>query len=257
MRASLKKKLKNKSVCVGSWIQIGHPAVAEIMANQGFDWLCVDLEHGHIDIESLTNIFRTLQVYNIASLARLPKNDETWIRRALDAGADGLIIPLINTAEEARYAVKMAKYPPEGSRGFGYCRANTYGAKFNEYVEKINEEVLIIAQIEHFKAIENLPEILDVNGIDAVFIGPMDLSGSYGRIGQLDSPEMKTALEKYLSLCEQAGMPAGLHIIKPEPSSVIRALESGYTLIALGLDVTFLNEGANKAMNSIITEKIT
>ena len=252
MRTSLKNKLKNRKLSLGSWIQIGHPAVAEIMANQGFDWLCVDLEHGHIDIESLTNIFRTLKAYDIASLVRLPKNDEVWIRRSLDAGADGLIIPMINTPEEARYAVRMAKYPVEGSRGFGYCRANAYGAKFNEYVENINEEVLIIAQIEHFSAINNLQEILEVDGIDAVFIGPLDLSGSYGHTGQLDSPEMKMALEKYLSFCEQVGKPAGLHIVEPDKSSVKNAVESGYTFIALGLDVTFLREGALNAMNSVM-----
>ena len=139
MSLTLKNKLKDRRLCLGSWIQIGHPAVAEIMAAQGFDWLCVDLEHGHIGIESLTNIFRTLKGHKIASLARLPKNEEVWIKRSLDAGADGLIIPMINSPEEAEYAVRMAKYPPVGVRGFGYCRANSYGNKFDEYVERIRQ----------------------------------------------------------------------------------------------------------------------
>lgn len=257
MRTSLKEKLKNRELSIGSWIQIGHPAVAEIMASQGFDWLCVDLEHGHIDLESLTNILRTLEAYDITSLVRVPKNDEVWIRRSLDAGADGLIIPMINSEEDAQNAVNFSKYPPEGLRGFGYCRANGYGEKFNSYVERINDEVVIVAQIEHFSAIANLNSILNVEGIDAVFIGPLDLSGSYGHTGNLDSPEMKKALEHYLSLCEKMRIPAGLHIVNPDNSSLSNAIKSGYTFIALGLDVYFLKDGAQNSLDKILMFKET
>lgn len=243
---TLKSKLKNHEPTIGSWIQIGHPAVAEILAQQGFDWLCVDLEHGNVDLESMTNIFRSLKAFQVAPLVRLPKNDEIWIKRSLDAGAEGIIIPMVNSAEEAKLAVKLAKYPPVGSRGYGYSRANKYGSDFQRYIYGANENLVIIAQIEHFSAIDNLEEILKVPGIDGAFIGPLDLSGSYGKTGELASPEMKTAMKKYLECCKKAEITAGLHIVHPDESSILEALDAGYRFLALGLDVVFLGQTANQ-----------
>ena len=145
--------LKNK-LSIGTWIQIGHPALAEILARVGYDWICVDLEHGSIDIESLTDLFRAVEVNDCVPIARLPFNDPIWIRRSLDAGAMGLIIPMVNSAQEIKAAIRHAKYPPRGERGYGYSRANSYGMDFKEYIAEANETIAIIAQIEHKDGIE-------------------------------------------------------------------------------------------------------
>ena len=131
----LKETLKNNRLSVGTWIQIGHPACVEILAGSGFDWICVDLEHGVIDLESMSNLFRTIERFDCVSIARIPANDPVWIHRTLDAGAKGIIVPMIKNRKEARKAISESKYPPLGERGFGYSRANAYGSNFIEYIK--------------------------------------------------------------------------------------------------------------------------
>ena len=243
-----RRKIKNSEPTFGSWIQIAHPAIAEIMANQNFDWLCVDLEHGITDIESMANLFRTIDAFDVLPMARLPKNDDIWIRRCLDAGAKGLIIPMVNSEEEARYAVRCSKYPPTGIRGFGYSRANRYGETFGDYIGKANDEVIVIAQIEHKDAITSLVQIVDVDGIDGLFIGPLDLSGSYGKTGDMECEEMQSAFTKYLEICGKKSKPAGFHIVRPDEKNVGWAIQKGFNFIALGLDVVFLSESCKKTV---------
>jgi len=251
----LKNALNKRELTLGGWMQIGHPAVAEIFAKAGFDWVCVDLEHGAIGLETMTNIFRTLDGYDCIPVARLPKNDFVWIRRSLDSGAKALIIPMVNSAEEAEYAIRIAKYPPRGERGFGYSRANSHGRIFDEYITTANDEIAMIMQIEHKDAINNLEAILQVPDVDGVFIGPLDLSGSYGKTGQMNSPEMINALKIYLDLCQRFKKPAGIHIVKPNTENIQDAIKKGYNLIALGLDNVFLNQGADKVLNAIRKKK--
>ena len=162
MENKLKAALLERKLSLGAWIQIGHPACAEIFAKAGFDWICVDLEHGAIGIETMTNIFRTIDAFDCVPVARLPINDPVWICRTLDAGARGLIIPMVKTAEEAEFAISKAKYPPRGERGYGYSRANLHGIDFENYITTANEEIAIIAQIEHKDGIDNLESILQV-----------------------------------------------------------------------------------------------
>lgn len=245
----IKRKIKNCELTFGSWIQIGHPAIAEVMASQGFDWLCVDLEHGIIDIETMANLLRAIDAAGILPMARLPKNDDIWIRRCLDAGAKGLIIPMVNSEEEARFAANCSKYQPTGARGFGYARVNGYGNNFDEYIKKANEEVIIIAQIEHKDAISSLEKIIAVDGIDGLFIGPLDLSGSYGKTGDMECEEMVAAFEKYLKLCDEKSKPAGFHVVRPSRENVNWAINEGFNFIALGLDVVFLSDSCKTVVN--------
>jgi 2-keto-3-deoxy-L-rhamnonate aldolase RhmA len=239
--------LKNE-LSLGTWIQIGHPAVAEILARSGYNWVCVDLEHGSIDLETLTHLFCAIEAQDVVPLARLPMNDPVWIRRSLDAGAKGLIIPMIKSAEEIESAIRYAKYPPAGERGFGYARANRYGMDFDDYISHANDTIAIIAQIEHKDAIENIESIVQVPDLDAVFIGPLDLSGSYGKTGQLDCPEMRQALEKYLNACAKFKKTAGIHVVNPDEVSVREAIEKGYSLISLGVDGRFLAAASGQAL---------
>lgn len=251
MENKLKAALLERKLSLGAWIQIGHPACAEIFAEAGFDWICVDLEHGAIGIETMTNIFRTIDAFDCVPVARLPINDPVWICRTLDAGARGLIIPMVKTAEEAEFAISKAKYPPRGERGYGYSRANLHGIDFENYITTANEEIAIIAQIEHKDGIDNLESILQVPDVDGVFIGPLDLSGSYGKVGQLECPEMIDAMQKYLNICDKYKKSAGMHIVRPNPENIKDALKLGYNLIALGLDNVFLDEGATNALKVI------
>jgi len=250
MKNKFRRALLERQVTLGSWVQIGHPVSAEVFARAGFDWVCVDLEHGVIDLESTADIFRAMSGFDCVPVARLPLNDPIWIRRVLDTGARGLIIPMVKTAAEAEAAIREAKYPPRGTRGFGYSRANLYGADFDSYIASANDEIAMVMQIEHKDAIANLDAILQVEGVDGVFIGPLDLSGSMGITGQLDHPQMVAALDSYRSVCRLHKKAAGMHIIRPNEENVRRALGRGYTMLALGLDNLFMEQAARVALKA-------
>jgi 2-keto-3-deoxy-L-rhamnonate aldolase RhmA len=232
----------------GAWLQIGHAACAEIFGRLGFDWICVDLEHGAIDLESTAAIFRAVEAAGSVPVARLPMDDPIWIRRTLDAGARGLIIPMVNSAEQARAVVRYGKYPPLGERGFGYSRANLHGIDFEPYIQDANREIALVMQVEHRHGIDAIDQILEVEGVDGAFIGPLDLSGSYGKTGQLDCPEMVDALSRFRRSCAAHGKPAGMHVVRPGNGNVEQAIRDGYTMIALGLDTVFLAAGAQAAL---------
>ncbi|MBN1345414.1 MAG: 2,4-dihydroxyhept-2-ene-1,7-dioic acid aldolase [Phycisphaerae bacterium] len=250
MRNPLRRALLERRLSLGTWIQIGHPAVAEILARAGFDWVCVDLEHGAIDLETMTNLFRALDGFDCVPVARLPLNDPIWIHRTLDAGARGLIIPMVKTPDEADAAVREAKYPPRGVRGFGYSRANMHGRDFESAIAEANDEIAMIMQIEHKDSIPNLDAICRVDGVDGLFIGPMDLSGSMGVTGQMSHPDVVRALDTYRDACARHEKPAGMHIVRPTPENVKESIDKGYTLIALGVDAVFLDAGAAAAMKA-------
>lgn len=250
MKNKLRRALLQREVTLGSWIQIGHPATAEVLARAGFDWVCVDLEHGAIDLETTAGIFRALGGSDCVPVARLPANDPVWIHRVLDAGAGALIIPMVKTAAEAEAAVREAKYPPRGRRGYGYSRANGHGADFGAYIASANDEIAMVMQIEHHEAVANLDAILEVEGVDGVFIGPLDLSGSMGITGQMEHPRMVAALAEYRAVCARREKTAGLHIVRPDEAGIRRALAEGYTMLALGLDTVFLQEGARASLRA-------
>lgn len=246
-----KSALEKRRLSLGSWVQIGHPAVAEVLAGCGMDWICVDLEHGAIDLSEMTNLFRAIDSFKSCTpIARLPLNDPIWIRRTLDAGAQGLIIPMINHPSEAEAAIKQAKYPPCGIRGFGYSRSNKHGMHFSKSTNTFNDELVMIMQIEHKNAIDHLDEILEVPGVDGLFIGPLDLSGSMGLVGQLDHPQMVDALTRYRKACLRHKKAAGIHIVRPTPSIIKQSIDEGYSFIAMGLDNVFIEEGAKASLHA-------
>lgn len=237
-----RQKLKNGGYIVGSWIQIPHPVSVEIMAHAGFDFLTIDLEHGAVDIETATNLFRAIEATNrnVIPMVRLPGNDYSITKRYIDAGAKGIFVPLVNSREDAEEAVRSAKYPPEGERGVGFCRANLYGIEFDQYMEEANDDILIVVQIEHVKAVENIEEILTTPGIDGAFIGPYDLSASMGIPGDLNHVDMQDAMERVLESCKKHNVAPGLHIISPQIEEINKRLEQGYRLIAYSLDTVML-----------------
>ncbi len=250
MKNQFRQALLDRTRTFGAWLQIAHPTPAEIFARLGYDWVCVDLEHGAIDIEATAGIFRAIESHGATPVARLPYADTIWIKRTLDAGARGLIIPMVNSAETARHALREAKYPPLGNRGYGYSRANLHGIDVEDYFWNANQEIAVVMQIEHRDGIAEIDRILEVPGVDGAFIGPLDLSGSYGKTGDLHCPEMVDALARFRRSCAAHRKSAGMHIVRPDRGSVEQALVDGYNMVALGLDNVFLAEGATSALAS-------
>ncbi|HHT90710.1 MAG: HpcH/HpaI aldolase family protein [Limnochordia bacterium] len=247
--SSLKTALAENRLTIGSWIQIGHPAVAETLATLGFEWLVVDLEHADIGIKGFADVIRGLHGRGPLPLARVRENDTLAIRQVLDAGAKGVIVPLVNSAEEAARAVEAAKYPPEGVRGFAFCRANEWGINFDAYCSAANNAIAVIVMIESKQAVDNIEDILAVEGVDGVFIGPYDMSGSYGVTGQTDHPLVLEACHKVVRACQTQGKAAGLHVVNATEDAISQALKDGFTFLAIGMDTVFLKQAAERARN--------
>lgn len=234
--------MENKKLLLGSWITIGHPSIAEVMASAGFDWLCIDLEHSVTDYYEAQQLIMAVQSKGIKAYVRVGENNTRIIKRILDAGADGIIVPSVNSAEEARKAVSSVKYPPMGTRGVGLARAQGYGFDFENYRDSKTKEIKLIVQIEHIKAIEVLDDILQVDGVDGTFIGPYDLSGSLGKPGQWDEPEVVRALEIYEETTKKYDKLIGFHVVPPDYNLVLEKQNKGYNFIAFSFDVFFMGQ---------------
>ncbi len=239
------KLLQGGTVC-GTWLQTGSPVAAEIMADNGFDFIAADMEHTDMDEAAFSAFARSVSG-RTAPLARVRENDTLAIRRVLDCGAAGVIVPLIDSKESAKRAVEAAKYPPEGVRGFAFVRANRWGRDFDQYAAAANQQTLVIVMIETKQAVEQIDDILSVDGVDGVLIGPYDLSGSYGVPGQTGHALVRDAKDKVLRACKAHGKAAGQHIVLPTPDNVKEALQTGYRFLALGMDTVFLDQGARDA----------
>lgn len=240
---NLKKRIKNNQLTIGTWLTIGHTSVVEVLTQANFDWIAIDVEHNLISLDTLRHLIIAGQANNTAMLVRVSKNDEVSIKYALDAGADGIIVPMINSKKDAEKLVSYAYYPPKGKRGVGLSRAQGYGNNFNEYIEWVENEQTVIGQIEHIEAINDLESITNVDGIDALMIGPYDLSASMGCPGQFDRPEVKKAIKKFNDVCKRNCMASGLHIVPVEENRVQNAIENNYSFIGFGTDFNFLKAG--------------
>lgn len=248
---TLKEKLRKRENTIGSWITIGHQAIIDILAEAGFDWLCIDLEHTAIDFNELQILIAFIQSHGMAALVRVSKNEEVIIKRALDAGADGIIVPMICSEVEALAAVSFAKYPPEGKRGVGLNRAQRYGFSFDEYKDWVDQHMVIIAQIEHIEGVNNIEQIIQTHGIDGIIIGPYDLSGSLGIPGSFDESIVQEALRKVEQVCLAHSKSMGYHIIEPNSSLIIEKQKAGYNFIAFSTDFLFLGKKAFEEMNKL------
>ena len=241
---STKDKLLGGQPTVGGWIMIGHPSVAEILAGEGFDWLGVDMEHTSTSVRMFHELSLAVKGTGVDLLARLPGHDPQITKRVLDSGADGIIVPAVNTAEQARAAVAMATFPPEGHRGVSLCRATDFGRNFDAYYREHNQKLLVVCMLEHADAVKNVEAILAVPGIDATFIGPYDLSASLGLPGQTNHPDVLGAQQTLVAACHRHGVPAGIHVVATDGNEVARRIDEGFRFIACGIDTEFLQFGA-------------
>ncbi len=237
---SLKDKLRENQVTLGTWLTIGHQSVAEIMAATDLEWIVIDHEHSVIELSEIQGLIATIQSYQKAALVRVAKNDEVFIKKVLDSGADGVLVPMVKTAEEARQAVSYAKYPPEGKRGVGLARAQKYGTGFEEYLQWQEKELVVIVQIEHIDAVDNLEEIVAVEGVDGIIIGPYDLSGSMGFPGEFERAEVIGALERVKQICKDTNTAMGYHVIDPDFKQLQSKVEEGYVFLGFSLDFLFI-----------------
>ena len=178
----LKSKLAQSEITIGSWITLGHPSIAEIMATAGFDWLVLDMEHSVLELSQIQMLIQVLDMQKCPAIVRLTSNHPDQIKRVMDAGANGIMVPMIKSAADAESAVQSVYYPPRGKRGVGLARAQGYGAEFQQYRDWLEKNAVIVAMIEHIDAVNAIDSILSVDGIDAYIIGPYDLSGSMGHI---------------------------------------------------------------------------
>jgi 2-keto-3-deoxy-L-rhamnonate aldolase RhmA len=238
---SFANRLRSRDILKGMLLTVPSCEMAEAISYSQLDWAFIDTEHGAMDIRDAQNIVRALGG-RVASLIRTPDATQTAVKRALDTGCDGVIVPQINTKEQAEALVRSARYPPEGERSVGISRAHKYGSAFNEYVDRANENVAVVAQIEHRMAVDNIEDIVNVRGLDAIFVGPYDLSASFGIPGQIDAPTVQAAIEKIFNVAKLAKQPIGIFCADIEAAK--RALESGATLIAVGIDVLHISHAA-------------
>ena len=243
---TIKQKLQNKKPSIGTWMSMAHPSIAEIFAMAGYDWVVIETEHTAIDVSEVLRMVIAIEQRGSIPLVRLASVDPVQAKAVLDSGAAGVIVPMVNTKAEAELAVAMTKYPPMGTRGVGLARAQGYGVDFDAYVKNANRDTLVIVQIEHIDAVNNIDEILSVPGIDGTFIGPYDLSMSLGIPGQLTHPLVIEAKERVLKAVLKKGLAAGIHFVQPNTavSDCEDAVKAGYTFIAVGTDILFLGDSA-------------
>lgn len=244
----IKQDLKKGRVSIGSWMSMAHVSIAEIIASAGYDWVVIETEHTAIDVSEVLRLIIAIERCGAIPLVRLAWNDPIQAKAVMDSGAAGVLVPMINSKAEAEMAVKSVKYPPLGQRGVGLARAQGYGESFDEYVRTANEHSLLMVQIEHIKAVQNIEDILSVPGIDGTFIGPYDLSLSMGLPGELHHPEVETAKQHVLEATKKHGLVPGIHLVHPNTASkeMRHCIDLGYRFIALGTDILFLGKSCKR-----------
>lgn len=243
------KELMQDRAAIGTFLTLGSPAVSEILADVGYDFVIIDTEHGPLSVESAMAHMQALGKGPCVPLIRVAWNEMALIKRALDIGAYGVVVPMVNTAEEAMRAVAYSKYPPLGTRGFGASRATTYGRDMKSYLDKANEEVLLFVQVEDIRAVENVEEIVAVPGLDGIFIGPGDLAASMGHMGNWGHPDVKEAIDKAI----KAGVDAGLFvgIWADTPAAAKERIAQGCRLIAVSLDTIMFIQAASAILREV------
>ena len=234
----LRKKLKDEA-SVGSWMQIPSSSIAEVVGDSGYDWAAIDMEHGQISFNSLPDLFRALELGNTLPLVRVAQPCSNDCKLALEAGASGIIIPLIESADQFIAIRDFSRWPPNGNRGVGFSRANLFGKYFNEYYH-VAQNPFLVAMIESKKGLDNIDEILGVEGLDAVLIGPYDLSASLGQPGDFNNEEFKSALISIKQKCNMNKIPCGIHVVEASEDELKDKIAQGYRFIPYSLDTVIL-----------------
>lgn len=235
---------------IGTWISIGHPTVAEAVASVDLDFILIDTEHTTMTLETVENMSRGVDAAqgDTRAIVRVPWNDAVTLKRVVDIGVAGVMVPMVETAEEAQQIVDAIRYPPEGTRGIAGSRATNYGLDFEEYVKNANGSITAIAQIETKRALDNVAEIAAVDGIDALFVGPSDLSGALGLFAEWESEEYQRALERVVAESHEANTPVGTLTVDHE--SVQAHVDRGFDYLIVGKDTSQLVGATRSAVET-------
>tara|TARA_B100001250_G_scaffold65148_1_gene51597 strand:+ start:12193 stop:12945 length:753 start_codon:yes stop_codon:yes gene_type:complete len=239
---NIKKLLKKNELTIGSWITIPDPIIVEMMCKAKFDWLALDLEHSAIGMESMQDIIRIITLYDIFPFVRLTSNDANQIKRVMDAGALGIIVPMVKTVEDIKIASEGMYYPNKGKRSVGLARAQEYGRDLQGYIKSLNKYGTLIVQIEHIDAVNNIEEIFSNENIDGYFIGPNDLSASMGIPGDLKNIKLKKAISYIKDKAKEHNIPGGQHIIEPNIKELSKAKRDGFKFIGYSLDIRIFDK---------------
>ena len=242
---SLKEKLANNDLCLGAWVMMRDPISVEVMAGSGVDWLAVDMEHAPITVDIAADLIRVGSRCSVDMLVRVPDHNITTIKQVLDAGAAGVIVPDIRNSPQVQDILHAIRYPAHktdihphyGSRGVGLARAQGYGRDFDSYIKTWASQAVFIPQIEHIDAIAEVSAIAAIDGVDALFVGPYDLSASMGLAGQFDEPAVVNAINAIVAATKVAGKVAGFHSVTAEVSSALQRIAQGVTFLAFSSDV--------------------
>lgn len=248
----VKAKLNSGKPAVGTWLSLGSVTAARFLARSGFDWLTVDIEHSLVGMESATTIFGAVADAGCIALARVPSNRHDHVKRVLDNGAHGIVVPMVNTRQEALDAVAACKYPPQGTRSVGgSVHALNWNAKPADYFAKANDEILIVLQCEHIDAVRTFDDVFSVPGVDAVFVGPNDLMASMrDKAGNPPAPEVfAKTLSDILVSCKRLGIPAGIHTFSAEEAN--KRIVEGWQFIAVGSELKMMVDGAAKVVDGL------
>lgn len=248
-KSVLKEKLSNKTVSIGSWVTIPSIEVVEIMGNAGFEWLVIDFEHTLISHSELKFLISSIQAQGIEALVRVSSNEEVIIKKVLDAGANGIIVPMVKSAIEAEKAVQYSQLPPHGKRGVGLNRAQNYGLSFSEYKSWSRNNLTLILQIEHIEGVNNISEIIKTEGVDGVIVGPYDLSASLGHPGDFEHKSVLEALIKVEKIVQENKKSLGFHVISSDHTKTLEKIKAGYNFLAFSIDFLFLGDKIRKEIN--------
>jgi 2-dehydro-3-deoxyglucarate aldolase/4-hydroxy-2-oxoheptanedioate aldolase len=241
---SFAERLRKGELLIGTLISLPSPEITELLSSTGYDWLFIDAEHGAFNPQQAQSMLQAAG--DCPCVIRVPSGDEIWIKKALDIGAAGIIVPQVHTADQAKLIVKSCKYSPMGSRGVGIGRAHNYGMDFEKYIKTANQHTAVILQAESRQAINNIEAIAAVKGVDAILVGPYDLSASLGKIGQVTNPVVVRAIDKVARTCKKSGVRLGFFGVNAD--AVRPYMKKGFTLITTGVDTLFLIKSATETL---------
>ncbi|WP_273212474.1 HpcH/HpaI aldolase family protein [Runella zeae] len=246
---TFKEKLHAGEILYGLTLTLGSPKIAEIIAHLGFDWIWIEAEHTTMSLEDILSQLQAVNGTTTTTIVRVDNNNATTIKRVLDTGPDGIIVPSVNTPDEARQAIKALKYPPLGERGIGLGRAQAYGQTLGEYIKTANDKLVTLFMIEHITAVQNIEEILAVEGLDGVIVGSLDLAGSMNLQNDLGNPLLEIEVQKVLAACLKAGVACGIFVGNAQQAKF--RIDQGFRIVTLGADVFLLATAAKSALDLV------
>ncbi|MCG8378983.1 MAG: aldolase/citrate lyase family protein [Proteobacteria bacterium] len=240
-------RIRSGEVLTGTLVSLPSPEICELLSNIGYDWLFIDAEHGAFNPQQAQSMLQAASP--TPCVIRVPVGETVWLKKALDIGAAGIIVPQVHNSAQAKEIIQHCKYAPTGDRGIGIGRAHKYGLEFERYLEKANEETAVILQAESCEAVDNINDIANLKGVDAILIGPYDLSASLGMPGEINHPGVQSAIDEIISACQKADVSMGFFGVNA--NAVLPYKEKGFTLLTVGVDTTFLIKSASETLSEM------